>query len=341
MKGKHAFILLLCVGWSTASLARPKTDLVFLRNGDRVTCEIKKLARGKLEAKTDDMGTVQIKWDKIERVWSEYFYVVELQSGQKFFGSIDHLEEENKLVVDQLGDRTAVELLRVVAITPVDATIWQRMNGSVDLGYGFTQAQTATEWNGNASVSYRTRNYLASGELSSYLRTQEGATNITRNSGNFSLTRFFGKRWLALGMLRNQQNSSQEVDFRNVMGGGFGRFFIKTNHTNIGAAGGFVIVSEKYVEQDFQESAEAFGGISFEFYRFDFPNMDISTYVYAFPSLTTMGRVRLEFDSKIRIEIFKDFYWSLNLYNSFDSEPPSETANRNDFSISTSLGWKF
>jgi hypothetical protein len=69
--------------------------------------------------------------------------------------------------------------------------------------------------------------------------------------------------------------------------------------------------------------------------------MDITTILYAFPSLSTAGRVRLEFDSKLRIEIFKDFYWSLNLYNSFDSEPPTATANRNDFGVTTSLGWKF
>jgi putative salt-induced outer membrane protein YdiY len=306
-----------------------------------VTCEIKRLVRGKLEAKTDDMGTLQIKWDKIERLRSEYLFDIELQSGRRFFGSIDYLEEENKFVIDQFGERTAVEHLGVVTITPVDESIWQRFNGSLDLGYGFTQAETATEWNGNASVDYRTLNWHASGEFSSHLKKQEGANDVTRNSVNFSLTRFFSKRWLALGLLRNEQNSSQELVYRNTVGGGIGRNLVHTNRVNFGIAGGAVAANEVFVDQDLKSSVEGFGGIQFDFYRFHFPNMDISTYLYAFPSLTAWGRVRLEFDSKIRIEILRDLYWSLNLYNSFDSDPPSETANRNDFGISTSLGWKF
>ena len=38
--------------------ARPKTDVVVLDNGDRITCEIKKLQRGKLTISTDASGTI-------------------------------------------------------------------------------------------------------------------------------------------------------------------------------------------------------------------------------------------------------------------------------------------
>ena len=48
--------------------ADPKTDIVVLKNGNTITCEIKRLSRGKLRVKTDDMGTVDIEWDKIESV---------------------------------------------------------------------------------------------------------------------------------------------------------------------------------------------------------------------------------------------------------------------------------
>ena len=43
--------------------AREKTDVVILKNGDRITGEIKKLDRGKLKLKTDDMSTVYIELD--------------------------------------------------------------------------------------------------------------------------------------------------------------------------------------------------------------------------------------------------------------------------------------
>ena len=44
---------------------RPKTDIIILENGDRITCEILQLARGKLTAKTDRLGTVEIEWNGV------------------------------------------------------------------------------------------------------------------------------------------------------------------------------------------------------------------------------------------------------------------------------------
>ena len=43
-----------------------------------------------------------------------------------------------------------------------------------------------------------------------------------------------------------------------------------------------------------------------------------------------------------RHEFFKDFFFKLSLLNSFDSKPPTEgTTNKNDFAVTTSLGWSF
>jgi hypothetical protein len=39
-------------------------------------------------------------------------------------------------------------------------------------------------------------------------------------------------------------------------------------------------------------------------------------------------------------EIFRNFFWKFSLYENFDSRPPVQTP-RNDFGVSTSLGWKF
>lgn len=48
---------MLTVIWVNAQ----KTDTVTLYNGDRITCEIKSLSKGKLYVKTSDMSKVYIK----------------------------------------------------------------------------------------------------------------------------------------------------------------------------------------------------------------------------------------------------------------------------------------
>jgi hypothetical protein len=47
------------------------------------------------------------------------------------------------------------------------------------------------------------------------------------------------------------------------------------------------------------------------------------------------------FGTKARIELVRKLYWSVTVYESFDSEPPSTTSRRRDFGITTSVGWSF
>ena len=54
--------------------ARPKTDVVVLDNGDRVSCEIKKLQRGKLTISTDASGTITLKWSHVVGLQSTFLY---------------------------------------------------------------------------------------------------------------------------------------------------------------------------------------------------------------------------------------------------------------------------
>ena len=53
------------VALSGNASAQGKTDVVTLANGDRITGEIERLERGRLEFKTDDAGTLYLEWDKL------------------------------------------------------------------------------------------------------------------------------------------------------------------------------------------------------------------------------------------------------------------------------------
>ena len=57
-------------------------------------------------------------------------------------------------------------------------------------------------------------------------------------------------------------------------------------------------------------------------------------------NITGRKRVRLELQSAWRHEFLKDFYWSLNGFESFDGDPPADRKT-NDLGISFTLGWKF
>ena len=66
--------------------------------------------------------------------------------------------------------------------------------------------------------------------------------------------------------------------------------------------------------------------------------MDYSLLVL--PSLSDTGRIRLEANTRLSRDIVGDLDMALNVYDSFDSRPPS-AGRRNDAGVTVTLGWRF
>jgi hypothetical protein len=328
--------------WSASADARPKKDVVVFKNGDRITCEIKKLERGKLTVKTDGMGTISIKWDHVKSITSNFGFRVELDSGRRLIGSVHPMPDEDRLVVASNAGTSAAEYPNVVTMSPVEESFWQRINGSLDFGFSFTQDQSATEYNLNAEAKYLTDRYNVLTSWSSLLKVQDKTDPIRRNDATIRLDWTLRKRWFVVGLSALQQNESQGLKFRGSAGAGAGRFLIHTNRVRLTAIGAGAVNREQYTGgESFSTNVEAIGALGFEFFKFNFPEMDVTASFAAIPNLTTWGRVRLELNSTLRFEIVKNLYWSLNFWDSFDSQPPTEDFKGNDFGLTTSFGWTF
>src|SRR5690348_3335549 len=84
-------VITLALAFSRGVVVRGqgKTDVVTLANGDRITGEITKLERGRLEYKTDDIGTLYLEWDKlVSLVTATRLVEVELADGRTFLGTL-------------------------------------------------------------------------------------------------------------------------------------------------------------------------------------------------------------------------------------------------------------
>jgi len=47
------------------------------------------------------------------------------------------------------------------------------------------------------------------------------------------------------------------------------------------------------------------------------------------------------FDFDFRLELVKDFFWKMNFYSSYESDPISKDASSSDYGVTSSLGYKF
>lgn len=337
-----AFLVILIVALSSngSILGRGKTDVIILSNGDKVTGEIKKLDRGLLELSTDFMGTIYIEWEHIEKVTSQYSFQVELTSGAKYLGNIEP-KEDGKLGVTGAYSQVETELIRVVKVTPIEDRFWDRVKASVDFGFSFKRAKRVTDYNLSSDFSYRVEKYLAKVDYSSSLNSTQNTETTERNVVNTQLIRFLANRWSISALAQFTQNQELGLDFRGLWGGGVGRSIIQTNRSLLTAIVGGLYNREKFADEEgYHNSVEGLGGLTFQAFKFSRPELDITSSLYAIPGISDWGRVRLEFDVKLRWEILKDLYWSASAFDSFDSRPPEGT-EKNDFGIATAIGYKF
>ena len=83
------FLALLFLGFGVLpALCADRTDIIYMQNGDRITGEIKKLERGRLEYKTDDMKTLEVEWLKIDFIQSVHVFDMESVSGHRAHGQL-------------------------------------------------------------------------------------------------------------------------------------------------------------------------------------------------------------------------------------------------------------
>ncbi len=320
-----------------------RTDVVVLRNGDHITGEIKELKLGKLKYSTDDAGTIFIEWDKVAFIRSKDTFELETAIGAEYFGSVDSDTINVAVLVLSGTDTVRLRFPDVVRITPIKSSFWTRLDGSsASLGFNYGKAGKVGRLNFNGDIRHRTRRVSSNLALNSILTFQEDKETSKRNSASTGIIRFFPGWWLAGGSLTLEQNSELGIDFRILAGGGGGRFLIQTNSSHLRVLAGFQFNQEWVTDAaESQANLESFGNVNFLTYRFDSPKLDFSTDFTIYPNLTPVGRVRAEFKIDLQWELVKDFFWNLEFYDSFDSEPPSEDASKNDFGIVVSFGWTY
>jgi hypothetical protein len=231
-------ILLMVISAVLPAPARDKTDVIRLKNGDRITCEIKYLRRGMLTVKTDSMSTVEIKWQDIESVMSEHLFTVQDTQGQLFVGSLQAAAEPRSVNVAGPTPASNLQHLSVVEIKELEGSIWRRFSGAVDLGYSFAKASSRTQFNFAGDVTYLTEHYSAKVDYSSTVGTSNGATDVNRQSTHITGSRYLGRKWLAFGQLSYDHNLELQLDRRVTFLAGPGYKLVRSNRSMITLVGG-------------------------------------------------------------------------------------------------------
>jgi hypothetical protein len=311
--------LAACV--AATPLSAQKVDTVNLRNGDRIVGEIKSLDQGALTYKTDDVGTLTIKWDKVYRIVSPRYFEVEDQSGRRYYG--------------------ALNILNVVRIYPIGRGFWARVDGKLNLSLSFQRANRLRNFGVDLDAKYRTQLRLTELVTSTYFQTQEGAEQTSRNSIALSQLRFLQHRWLLTAAGQLEQNEELDLALRGLLGAGGGRFLYQTNRTEVRVISGLAYTNERFFGSSATSNLEMLFTGQANYFQRDYPRVSVQSTLTVYPSITDWGRVRTDASASATYEIIRDFNTGLTLFDKFDSRPSSTTAAKHDYGLSFTAGWLF
>jgi len=338
-----ALALIFTAFFSTTAAAQ-KEDVVIFNNGDRLTGEIRGLARGKLAFNTDWTGTIQIDWVDIAELRSSLYFEVELANGQRYFGSLLAPDETGQLIIDTGSpDPQEFPLGRIVGMTEIEATFRDRLDLDVDFGYDFTKSSDVETLSIGVNAAYTAERNLAEVRFNTF-RTDRGENGgmVDQANANFSYTRLLEDRWLATGLTAFESNSELGIDLRSTIGGAAGRIFSQSGEHRISWRAGVIRTQEEVVDSPtVTNSTEGLLNLTLDIFRASGNDFDVSTRLTVFPSFSQSGRYRSEFDLDLEWELYEDITWGFTLYHNFDSEPPSADAFRADYGIISTVGIDF
>lgn len=321
--------------------AAPKVDVVVLRNGSRIVGELKSMTKSRIELGTDDMSTLQIEWDNVVSVTAPEYFEVEDMDGGLHFGSLRAGPGSDTLEIVADWGNAVLPLWQVARIQLVKAGFWDKFRGSVDVGAGYTSATELLQLDLSADVRFTRPRFEAFSKANAVMTQQPDADDTQRASLTLGYARIFPNRHRVFTQGTFEQNRELGYDLRSSLVAGWGYSLARARKHQLVSGAGLSVNREKPVEGETTTNLELVFGLDYSNFAYDFPNTDIQLTTLAYTGLNQWGRFRLEASASLRRELFSDFYFGLKGYESYDSDPATEGAQKNDWGLSLSLGYSF
>jgi hypothetical protein len=320
-----------------------------MKNGDRMTCEVKGLDGGVLYVSFDYIdGTASVDWSKVARLESEQLFLVKTQDGSVYKGRLrtpdTAAERPVKIhVVETPEQETTINRSQIVQMVATSERFWQRFNGEVSFGVIYSKGNQSTQYTLGSQTVYVRERWNAQADFNSNLSSSAGTNASTRNSLDLSGRRLLPwNNWFYSGLGAFLQSSEQGILLQSTLGGGVGRYLKNTNAARIAVLGGVAWQNTNYRQSlvPLGKQNLAAGLISAEARLFQFSKTNLDLTAALLPAVSDPGRVRFNTNAAYYIKIFSNLKWNMSFYGNWDNRPPPGFSG-SDYGTSSGLSWTF
>jgi putative salt-induced outer membrane protein YdiY len=335
---KSIFVLLFVIPLVSGTAA---ADEVHLKNGDRLTGEVKSLEEGKLILETSYAGEISITWSEVEALITDEPIKVVLTDESVLEGTSQPGEEEEmNLLTDKIEGGVSFDLADVKFINPKPPEPALKITARANVGIDVKKGNTDTEiyhFDGSFVARTEKNRYRAAFETDN--EKSSGVKTVDSWLGSITYDHFLSQKWFLYGNASFESDKFKDLNLRSIIGVGSGYQFKETSNTKLSGEAGFSYANEDYIEDE--DNSYPAGRLAFVFEK---PLLNERLVFFhndeALVNLEDADDITIRTQTGFRFPFYKRFNMTLQ-YNWDWENMPAEGQEKTDERYLVTLGYAY
>jgi putative salt-induced outer membrane protein len=339
-----------------------RADQVTLKNGDRLTGTIVKSDAKTMLIKTELAGEVNVQWDAVTSIVSSQALHLALKDGQTVVGTVTTVDGKLDVATKTTGEvvapkETVVTVRNDDEEKSYDAEIDRLRNphltdfwsGMLDTGLSVTRGNSATLAYNLSAKAVRATSRDKISVYSTAVYASDDTTPPSRTTAHAIRGGMRGdlnvsERLFVFGFTDFEYDQFQDLDLRNVLGGGLGYQVIKTKNTTFDVFGGgdyeqeYFSASPAFPTGLTRKTGEVVLGEELDAKLNG--RTTLSEKFSLFPNVSDTGNYRFQFDAIAATKLKAWLGWQVTYSDRYLSNP-LPGLKKNDVLLSTGLRLTF
>jgi len=329
--------------------ARESTDVIVMKNGDRITCEVKGISGAVLYISPSyTLGTISVDWSQVARLESHQLFLVKTQDGLVYAGTLKSAEAPDggpmRIRVGESPEKSVLlESTRIIQVAETSERFHQRFTGNVGFGVIYSKGNQSTQYNLSGLAAYPRERWQAQAGVSSNLSHSSGVSVSTRNQVTVEASHLLPwNNYFYGGLGGFLQSTEQGITGQILLGTGIGRYLKNTSRTTISILGGAAWENTHYQQSIVPIGAQNLGAgliaTDVKLYRFNKTDLNLSAVLL--PAVSEPGRIFFLTNASYYIKLTGNLSWNISFYGTWDNRPPGNLPG-SDYGTSSGLTWTF
>lgn len=318
-------------------------DTLFLKNQPPLAGKVERIRYGHITFDLDDVGIIEVDLNNVLTIKTFGFgYRIQTANRDFLIGNFEKHDDEGRVRIVSGSDEMDIAIRNLNEVRLLQEKFFDRVEGRIGAGFTLSRFNNVGIYNGDLSLRYDTERLEMSLTGSLIYSQEEGLLNRDRENLLFRTNYYLTPSWHAVGMANYQRNLHLGIARRLQQGAGAGLYVVQHKRVIASVVSG-VVINDELTVNGIRNSwlVEVPVILEFAFFKLSRPEINFRTTQSFFTGLSQWGRIRNDGNTRLSWTVIDDLDLSLNFYNNYDNQSPTEPQSRFDYGLVFEIGFHF